>query len=181
MNGGAKGKGEGDESGGAGAGPCPARIAAIAPLSCVALYDHFAIHVLELSKWRLPAGALADEDRWLYYFKEAQRWESPPEGLDTAEFRKAMAVLRRFTESDREWDRCQAREQSLMLERTIERERQELREEVDQARAELERARAELERARAEQEQLQGSNEEFRADAERLRELLRKAGIDPPA
>jgi hypothetical protein len=76
----------------------------------VALSNHFAIHVLELGKWRMPHSPLAGRDRWLYFFKEARNWKQLPRTIDTPEMRHAMSVLREFSEKQRNYLRYQARQ-----------------------------------------------------------------------
>ncbi len=83
--------------------------------------------------------------------KEAENWKELPEIINTPEMRQAMAVLERFSEKEADYHLYQARQNALREEKT----RQKLLEEA-------------LRR-----------EEEAEAKEKRLREILKKAGIDP--
>ena len=94
---------------------------------------------------------LNPEDEWLYFFKEAEHWQELPEIINTPNMRQAMAVLERFSEKERDYHLYQARQNAIREEQT----RQKLLEEALR------------------------DKEEAEAKEKRLREILKKAGIDP--
>ncbi len=78
------------------------------------LSDHMSIHTLELKKWQLQEGqVLSAEDQWLYFFSEGKHWTELPAALDTEEMRQAMAVLKQFSEKQRDYDLYQARQKAI--------------------------------------------------------------------
>ena len=112
------------------------------------------------------------EDQWLYFFKEAENWRELPEIINTPEMRQAMAVLKRFSEKEADYHLYQARQNAIREEKT----RQMLLEEA--LRGKEEALRREEEALRREEEALR-REEEADAKEKRLREILKKAGIDP--
>ncbi len=112
------------------------------------------------------------EDQWLYFFKEAENWKELPEIINTPEMRQAMAVLKRFSEKEADYHLYQARQNAIREEKT----RQMLLEEA--LRGKEEALRREEEALRREEEALR-REEEADAKEKRLREILKKAGIDP--
>ena len=152
----------------------------------VTLSEHIALHILELAKWHRGHGTLDGRDRWLYFFKEAREWNALPPEIETPEMRRAMAVLREFSEKQLNHMQYMSRLDALRLHRQRERELREVtaRAEKEKARAEKEKARAEKEKARAEKETARAEKEKARAlraeeEEARLRALLMERGIDP--
>ena len=119
--------------------------------------EHCSIHVLELDKWQYSE-TLNTKDQWLYFFKEAENWRELPEIINTPEMRQAMAVLERFSEKEVNYHLYQARQNAIREEKT----RQML-----------------LEEALRDKEEALRDKEEAEAKEKRLREILKKAGIDP--
>ena len=121
----------------------------------------------------------AKEDQWLYFFKEAENWKELPEIINTPEMRQAMAVLKRFSEKEADYHLYQARQNAIREEKT----RQMLLEEALRGKEEAlrdkeEALRREEEALRREEEALR-DKEEVKANEKNLREILKKAGIDP--
>ena len=114
------------------------------------LSEHCSIHLLELDKWHYSE-RLNPEDEWLYSFKEAEHWQELPEIINTPNMRQAMAVLERFSEKERDYHLYQAGQNAIREEQT----RQKLLEEALR------------------------DKEEAEAKEKRLREILKKSGIDP--
>ena len=112
------------------------------------------------------------EDYWLYFFKEAENWEELPEIINTPEMRQAMAVLKRFSDKEADYHLYQARQNAIREEQT----RQQLLEDALQDKEEALRDKQEALRREEEERRLK---EEVQNDRNRLRELLKKAGIDP--
>jgi predicted transposase/invertase (TIGR01784 family) len=137
------------------------------------LNDHCSLHVLELNKWQ-TAPTLSIEDQWMLFFREAKSWSELPAQLDTPELRQAMATLQRFSEKEKAYHLYQARENAIREEKT----QQSLLEEA-LAKQEEERIAKEAERSAKEAEC--SAKEAAILEQERLRELLRKAGINPDA
>ncbi len=89
-----------------------------------------------------------------------------------------MSTLRQFSEKERDYDAYQARQNYLRQQRTIQFERDELEQELNQERKakEFERQEKEAER-RAKEEALQAKNDAL-AENERLKALLAKHNLD---
>jgi predicted transposase/invertase (TIGR01784 family) len=148
------------------------------PQRGVTLTEHVAVHILELSKWK-PSHPLDGRDRWLYFFKHAHEWRELPKKIDTPEMRRAMAVLREFSEKQLNYFKYMSRREAQLEQRTIENRRRKAeaavaRLEEKQARLEEKQARLEEEKVRAEEEKAQLS-----AETARLRALLVARGLDP--
>lgn len=138
------------------------------------LSDHLSLHTVELPKWTLPAGPLAPGDQWVYFLREARRWDALPASLNTPEMQKAMAVLDRISEKEADYFRYQARQNFLREQSTL----RGLLAESEQAR-EAERQALEAERQALEAEHAARAQAE--AQVEALRARLIAAGIDPDA
>ncbi len=128
------------------------------------LSEHCSVHVLELEKWRYSE-TLKTEDQWLYFFKEAEHWQELPEIINNPKMRQAMAVLERFSEKERDYHLYQARQNAIREEQT----RQKL----------LEETLRDKEEAMRRKEGAVRDKEEAEAKEKRLREILKKTGIDP--
>ena len=119
------------------------------------------------------------EDQWLYFFKEAENWRELPEIINTPEMRQAMAVLKRFSEKEANYHLYQARQNALREEKTRQMLLEEaLRGKEEALRREEEALRGKEEALRREEEALR-REEEAEAKEKRLREKLKKAGINP--
>lgn len=142
--------------------------------------DHCHIHVLELDKWQKKV-ELSVEDQWIYFFKEAKNWTELPTKLNTPELRQAMATLRRFSEQEKEYDLYQARQTAIHEENS----RQGALEDALKKQSEAIEAKDEAMELHAEavkkQKEESHAKEEALEEQARLRELLRKSGIDPDA
>ena len=121
------------------------------------LSQHCSIHTIELEKWQFSE-RLNPEGEWLYFFKEAENWQELPEIINTPKMRQAMAVLERFSEKEANYHLYQARQNAIREEQT----RQQL-----------------LEDALRDKEEALRREEETAAREKRLREKLKKAGLDP--
>ena len=130
----------------------------------IRLSEQCSIHLLELDKWQYSE-ALNPEGQWLYFFKEAENWRELPEIMNPPKMRQAMAVLERFSEKEADYHLYQARQNAIREEKT----RQKL----------LENALREKEDALLREEEALRREEETVAREQRLREKLKKAGIDP--
>ena len=140
--------------------------------------EHCSIHLLELDKWQYSE-TLNREDQWLYFFKEAENWRELPEIINTPEMRQAMAVLKRFSEKEANYHLYQARQNAIREEKTRQKLLEEaLRGKEEALRGKEEALRREEEALRREEEALR-REEEAEAKEKRLREILKKAGIDP--
>ena len=128
------------------------------------LSDHCAIHVVELNKWQF-IDHLSNEDKWVYFFKEAQHWTALPGEINTPEMRQAMAVLRQFSEKEHNYHLYQARENAVREEKS----KQHLYEE----------AIKEKEEALELKEEALKREQDALTEQQRLRALLEKAGIKP--
>ncbi len=137
----------------------------------IRLSDQCSIHLLELDKWQYSE-ALNPEGQWLYFFKEAENWRELPEIMNTPKMRQAMAVLERFSEKEADYHLYQARQNAIREEKT----RQKL---LEDALREKEDALLREGEALRDKEEALLREEETVAREQRLREKLKKAGIDP--
>ena len=141
---------------------------------------HGGIWLLELAKF--TAGRVESEDqRWLQFFKVGEQLNDAalPGWMMSEEMKQAMNTLTAFSEKAREYFQYQARQEYLRIQRTIERDREEKRLEMEQTARELEHAARELEQTNlklvhTEQELLQAKRREQAAlaELEQLRALL---------
>ena len=137
---------------------------------------------------------MQDEEVWCYFFEEAKHWqELPPELQTIPEIRKAMSVLKMFSEKEKNYHLYQARQNALREERerdrlfteqdnlmiqTAQQLQQALKEkEAERKQKEAAQQREAEERKQKEEERKQ--KEEALRQKEHLLELLKKAGIDP--
>ena len=171
------------------------------PETGLLLNGHFALHVLQLPKWRMRKDRTTEKDRWMYFFKEGRNTDvdNPPDILkDSKEMRDAMEVLNEFSENRSNYLLYQSRLEAEMVRQTIltelekaivEREKEKAEKEKEKAEKELERAekekeRAEKEKEKAEKEKEKAEKEKERAEKEkalkeneRLRKLLKDKGL----
>jgi len=114
-----------------------------------------------------------------FFFKDAENWDELPPIINTPEMRQAMSVLQRFSEKDRDYHLYQARQNWLREEKS----RQELLEEALQKQEEALQKQEEERKLKEEEQKLKEEalqkQEEAQTEAERLRALLVKAGINP--
>ena len=129
--------------------------------------------------------------RWMHFLKEGGRWSTLPAALRSPEMVKAMRVLHRFGDAQRDLALYQSRMDYLRLQRTLEQEEEETAAELaavkaalaqaeaerEQERADNQRLRVEKERERAEKERERAEKERERAEKERLRARLIAAGL----
>ena len=107
---------------------------------------HGGIWLLELAKF--TAGRVESEDqRWLQFFKVGEQLNDAalPEWMMSEEMKQAMNTLTAFSEKDREYFQYQARQEYLRVQRTIERDREERRLEMEQTHLALEQSNLKLE------------------------------------
>jgi len=165
--------------------------------------DHGGIWLLELSKFAAD-GVETEQQRWLRFFKEAERLDETalPAWMQTQEMRQAMSTLKVFSEKERAYHSYQARQNFLREQRSIQdhlhdlnaqietmreakekeriaTEKERLAKETERAAKEAEREAKEQERAakeqeRASKEQERAAKEEALAEVERLKRLLAK-------
>ncbi len=161
----------------------------------ITLSRHFGVHLLQLPKWKMSDAACTEKDRWLYLFREGGNpdADSPPEILNTEEMRQAMAVIKDFSENQKNYLRYQSRleaeferntlyaelEKALKKAEQAQKEKEETRKEKEAALKKAEQAQKEKEETRKEKEAALKKAEQALNEAERLLLLLKKAGIDP--
>jgi hypothetical protein len=151
------------------------------------LNDHCTIHGLELEKWQKTV-ELSIKDQWLCFFKEAKSWTELPENMNTPELRQAMATLRRFSEKEKAYDQYQAREEFIRDEKTKQAMLEDaLKKQVEAMAMAAAAVQKQEEERQAKEVALNAKEAERQAkevalnEQSRLRELLRKSGIDPDA
>ena len=128
------------------------------------LTEHEEIHLVEMPKFRRGLDSLREPlDFWLYFFQNGKELDADalPAPLGRPEIRRAMEVLKVFSQSDVEWDRYENRLKGLRDHRAMVRERDEAVQQLQQAQHTLEqveqqREQAEQQREQAEQEVKQG-------------------------
>ena len=86
----------------------------------ITLSDHLAIHLLQLPKWNYDGKIKSEKDRWIYLFKEGKKidFNNPPKELQTKEMRQVMQVMKRFSESEKNFLLYQNRVNVLLKENT---------------------------------------------------------------
>ncbi len=147
----------------------------------ITLTGHFAVHILQLPKWKMSGGACTEKDRWLYLFREGGNpdADSPPEILDTEEMRYAMGIIKDFSENQKNYLRYQSRLEAESVRNTILAEMEKARKEKETALKQAEQFLKEKELALKQAEQSEKEKELARKKADRLLLLLKNAGIDP--
>ena len=122
--------------------------------------EHFALHLLQLPKWRMRKDRISDKDRWVYFFKEGRNIDvdDPPDILkNSKEMRDAMDVLNEFSENRRNYLLYQSRLEGEMVRNTIlralekaivqrEKAEKEREKEREKAKREIKKALKEIER-----------------------------------
>ncbi len=146
--------------------------------------DHFAMHVLQLPKWRMRKDRITEKDRWVYFFREGKNIDvdDPPDILkNSKEMRDAMDVLNEFSENRRNYLLYQSRLEGEMVRQTILKElekaiveREKERNEKEKAEKERERSEKERERAEKERERERAEKEKALKEIERLKKMLDK-------
>ncbi|MBF0240053.1 MAG: Rpn family recombination-promoting nuclease/putative transposase [SAR324 cluster bacterium] len=165
------------------------------PAQQVRLLDHCSIHLLELPKWNKPEHSpLRNEELWFYFFENAKHWDDLPTELQTIpEMRKAMSVLKMFSEKEKNYHLYQSRQNLIREERERERlfeQRERLFEQkersleqkersLEQRERSLEQTALRLQQELQEKERLFQSMKESDQEKERLLQLLKQAGIEP--
>ncbi len=100
----------------------------------VLLHDHLSLHVLELEKWNK---ARVDEpiDHWVKFLRDGKNLddENLPDYMQTKEMRQAMNTLIQFSEKERDYHQYQARMNYIREKITIEEERSQTVQKLDQA------------------------------------------------
>ena len=148
------------------------------------LNDHFAVHVLQLPKWKMRKNRISEKDRWIYLFKEGKNTDvdDPPDILkNSKEMREAMDILNEFSENRRNYLLYQNRLEGELVRQTILKELEKAiverkKEKREREKAEREREKAEKEREKAEKEREKAEKEREMAleENKRLKKLLGK-------
>ncbi|MBL8615958.1 MAG: PD-(D/E)XK nuclease family transposase, partial [Deltaproteobacteria bacterium] len=176
--------------------PFHARFEVREPGGGPAFSDHFALHIIELGRFRAALQAPSPAHRWLHFLAEAEGWQAVPALLHSKPLEAAMTLLHNIRADPKERALYEAYCKQLSIEQTIKDDMAELRAEAEgervlRAQAEAERARAEqalaAERVRAEaalvaeRAQAEAALVAERERAEALRAKLRALGLDPDA
>ena len=145
----------------------------------VQLTDHCAIHVIELAKWKI-LDRLQPTEYWLYFFKEAKNWKYLPDPLKSlAIMRQAMKTLEEISTNEDEYLAYLARQDQIMIERTLQSQLKEAQE-IKKIAAEQQKASAERDKIAAKRiKQMQQNLTKAEAEKAQLLELLKQAGIEP--
>ena len=146
--------------------------------------DHFAMHVLQLPRWRMRKKRISEKDRWVYFFKEGKNIDvdDPPDILkNSKEMRDAMDVLEEFSENRRNYLLYQSRLEGERVRQTILTELEKAivaRDKAEKARekerAEKEKERAAREKTERERERAEKEIEKALKEIERLKKMLEK-------
>jgi predicted transposase/invertase (TIGR01784 family) len=141
------------------------------------LSDHFAIHVLQLAKWKMRKRGISEKDRWIYLFKEGKNIDinDPPDILkQSEEMRQVMSILSEFSENQKNFLLYQSRLEGEMVMRTIQKELEKKRNELERVLKENEMALKEKEMALKEKEIEQKEKEMALKEKEKaLKEIKR--------
>ncbi len=102
------------------------------------LTEHANIHIIELSKWD-KSRVENDLDRWTRFFRDGKTLNDAhlPNYMLTEEMEQAMAVLKQFSEKERDYDRYRARVNYLRDQKTLEEERELAKAELKETKKEL--------------------------------------------
>jgi len=146
----------------------------------ITLSPHWAIHLFQLKKWQSGV-SMDDKGRWLSFFKSGKYLdrENPPLWMDTPEMRQVMEILKEFTDVEENYHAYLSRMEGIYLENTRRNTLKRTQEKL--ARIEEQKARVEEQLTETQRLQIETFNEteRQRVELERLRSLLKKAGIDP--
>jgi predicted transposase/invertase (TIGR01784 family) len=117
------------------------------------LTEHFGIHILQLPKFKSNRTIKKNKDIWTYFFKEGKDMDinNLPKSLNIPEINQAFKTLERFSENEKDYLLYQSR--------------------LDKLR-EIDTLKTRYEKEREEKEKIYTENE-------RLKLILKKAGINP--
>jgi predicted transposase/invertase (TIGR01784 family) len=134
------------------------------------LRDDQGRRLFELSKFQV-ARVQTDAERWLKFLKDGEQLdpEHLPEWMQDPIMRHAMSTLSRFSEKERDYHRYQSRQESLRVQRTIQRM-------LEEARAATEAARAE-EQASRQRERVLREREQAAREATEAERLAKEAAL----
>ena len=137
--------------------------------------DQLAIHVLQLPKQPADRIITNEKERWIYCFREGKNvdTDTPPEILNTKEMRQVMKVMRRFSESQKDYLLYQSRLDAILTRNTILKSLEEAEKKIEMTEKKMEMTVKKLDRTVKEKEQ---AEKKFKS----LRLLLEKKGIDLP-
>lgn len=109
------------------------------------LGEHAKIHVIELSKWN-KSQIDNDLDLWAHFFKDGKEFSKDglPDNMITHEMEEAMAILKQFSEKERDYDRYMLRVEYLREQNTIKEDREIAKAELEQTKKELTDSKKEL-------------------------------------
>ena len=135
--------------------------------------DHGGIWLLELSKFDAPI-VQTEQERWLKFFNEAEHLDDTtlPTWMKTGEMKQAMSTLKAFSEKEQAYHAYQARQNYLRIQRSVQRNIEEVQAKMEQERAAKEQALLATEQERAAKEQALQAKDEALAEIERLKKLL---------
>jgi len=145
----------------------------------ISLTKHLAIHMLQLKKFQDGSIMKTDKERWLNLFKNGENLDGDqlPDGMNTKIIWKAVKVMRTFTEEEMERDIYERQRMGLYWYKA---EKYEWEKAIEEERKL--RMAAEDEALKVKEAQQKAQEEERRVAAlelDRLRDLLRQAGVDP--
>lgn len=148
------------------------------------LLDNGGIYLLELTKFQAEP-VETDRQRWLKFFKDGEALDDAtlPDWMNSPEMRKAMSVLKQFSEKERDYYLYQARQNYLREQRTIrweyEQNLAEARQREQESRQREEEARQCEEEARQREEESRQREQVALEEIERLKALLAEKEIQP--
>ncbi len=146
------------------------------------LTEHAKIHVIELSKWN-KSRVENDLDIWAYFFKEGKTFslDGLPKDMLTQEMEEAMAVLKQFSEKERDYDRYRLRVEYLREQSTLKEDREtavaeleETKKELDQTENKLDQAENKLDQTENKLDQTESKLEEAQLEIAKLKQQLQK-------
>ena len=147
------------------------------------LAEHAKIHVIELSKWDKNQ-IENDLDIWAHFFKEGKTFsvDGLPDNMLTHEMEEAMAILKQFSEKERDYDRYMLRVEYLREQATLKEDREIALAELEKAKQEFEQVKEESEQVKKESEQVKKESDEAKRQSDEARKeaenQLRQAKIE---
>lgn len=127
-----------------------------------------------MPKWQKRMGVNLEFDRWMYLFTQGENigCENPPEILNTKEFRPVMETLKEFVENEKDYLLYESRRIAQMQAVTEKEHKERMANEIRQLSSEYNKISSDYKKVTSDYEKAVDENE-------RLRSLLKQAGINP--
>ena len=137
------------------------------------LTEHAKIHIIELSKWN-KTQVENDLDIWAHFFKEGKLFslDGLPEDMLTDEMEEAMAVLKQFSEKEKDYDRYMLRVEYLREQNTLKEDREIAKAELEETKKELVQTASQLDQTASQLDQTASKLDQAEHEIEKLKQQL---------